>query len=879
MNALLRLFRKLMFLVRRERWNSDLEEEMAFHRAQLERELCATGISPGEARALARRQFGDATRMQEASVDEVSFPWESAWQDVRYALRQLRRTPGFAATAILILGLGIGSSTAIFSAVNAILVKPLPYPGPNRIMMLWEDRGGKGHAWVTFGTFHGMQERSRAFEFMSAMKAWQPTMTGQFEPERFEGQAVSADYFKVFGVEPAVGRDLAPVDDLANGPKVVILSDRLLRRRFNGDKRIIGHDIKLDDNLYTVVGIMPASFENVLQPDAELWTPLQYDLSQGRAWGHHLRMIGRARKGINPEQAKGELDGIMKVLARDYASGFAQGGGPSRGMLVQILQNDLTQDVRPALFAILGAVLLLLLIACVNVSNLLLARSAQRRGEFAMRAALGAGRPRLIRQLLTESLLLATAGGLFGLIVAEFGVRALVLVSPPDLPRSSAIAVDHSVFAFALCLTMLVGVIVGLVPALDACRKDLHTSAQQASGRAAHASRWTRAVFVVAEVSLAVVLLVSAGLLLRSLQRLFAVSPGFDASNVVTMKVQTSGKRFTEDSATRQFFAAALDAVRHVPGVQSAAFTNQLPLSGDYEAYGLRLEPRADHTPVEYGVLRYGVTPGYFEAMRIPLREGRAFTELDNESAPPAALVSESFAKAEFPNGTPLGRRLQLGPRFTWFTIVGVVGNIKQLSLAVDDLHQVYTPTTQWHWADPELTLAVRSQLDPASLVPAIKRAIWSVDKDQPIVRVATMDSLLKSSEAQRRFALILFQAFALVALVLAVTGIYGVLSGAVVERTREIGVRAALGATPANVLALILRNGLALTLIGAALGTAGALVASRGLVTLLFGISRLDAGTYIGVIALLLTVSTIACWLPAWRAANIDPAITLRAE
>ncbi len=879
MNALRRTLRKLPLLVRRERFQSELEEEMALHREEMEQELRGQGASPEQARTMARRHFGDATRLREASVDAIAFRWESALQDVRYAVRQLKKTPGFTATVILILGLGIGASAAIYSAVNPILFKPLPYPAANRIMMLWEDRGGTGHAWPTYGTFYGMRERNRSFEYLAALKMWQPTMTGPFEPERFEGEAVTADFFKVLGTAPAMGRDFEPIEDTPNGPLAVILSDRLWRRRFGADRSIVGRQIKLDGENYTVAGVMPAGFENVMHPECELWTTLRYDLSQGRAWGHHLRMVGRVRKGVTAAQAKTELDAILKNLAHDYASGVAQGGGPSRGMLVQTLQADLTQDVKPALLAIMGAVVLLLAVACVNAANLLLARSGRRRGEFAVRAALGAARPRLIRQLLTESLLLAVLGGAVGFIIAVLGVRALVLVSPPDLPRLDAIAVDRSVYAFAMIVTTLVGLAVGIAPALHASRVNLHTTTQQASGRATTRVKWTRTIFVVAEVSIAVVLLVSAGLLLRSVRGLLSVSPGFDAANVLTMEVQTSGEKFTEAAATHRFFASALTAVQQVPGVQSAAFTNQVPLSGDYEAYGLKLEPDSSHTPVEYGVLRYGVTPDFFTTMKIPVLQGRAFNEGDREHSPRVAIVSDSFAKAEFPNSTPAGRRIQIGPLPTWFTIVGVVGTIKQSSLALDDLHQIYTPTTQWHWPDAELTLVVRSNVSTAALVPAIKRAIWSVDKDQPIVRVATMGGLLEASEAKRRFTMMLFEVFAFVALLLAATGMYGVLTGSVVERTHEIGVRVALGATPGRILRVMFCSGMGLTLAGVLIGTAGATIASRGLATLLFGISQVDAKTYFGVAGLMLSISSIACWLPAWRAARVNPAITLRAE
>jgi putative ABC transport system permease protein len=515
------------------------------------------------------------------------------------------------------------------------------------------------------------------------------------------------------------------------------------------------------------------------------------------------------------------------------------------------------------------------------VTNLLLARGAQRRGEFAMRAALGAGRMRMIRQLLTESLLLAVFGGGFGMVVAELGVGALVALSPAGLPRVDSIRVDGAVLAFGIGVTTLIGLVVGLVPALHASRSDLQTGLQQSSRRAAGGHQLTRRALVVTEVALALVLMVGAGLLLRSLQRLFAISPGFDASDVVTMQVQTSGHRFDEESATHRFFAQALEAVRQVPGVTAAAFTSQLPLSGDLDEYGVHFEPGPSGKPEGgYSTFRYGVTPGYFEAMGIPLRRGRLFDAHDVSGAPVAVLISESLAKRKFPGQDPIGHRLHVGRQdLPWYTIVGVVGDVKQASLALTQSDAVYIPAAQWYAPDNAMSLVVRARGDASSLVPVIKRAIWSVDKDQPILRVATMDDLLAASAAERRFVLILFQAFAVVALVLAATGIYGVLSGNVTERTREIGVRLALGASRGDILALVVRQGMTLTGLGVLIGLSGAVAASQAVVTLLFGVSRLDPITYIGVIAILVGVSAIACWVPARRATKVDPLVALRYE
>ncbi|MGA7926771.1 MAG: ABC transporter permease [Candidatus Sulfotelmatobacter sp.] len=806
-------------------------------------------------------------------------------QDLRYALRQLRKSPGFAGAVIVILGLGIGATTAIFSAVNPILFEPLPYPNAGRIMMIWYAGDDGSRIPQTFHTYRELAERNRSFDALAVMKPWQPTLTGADQPERFEGQQVSSGYFRSLGVSPVLGRDFQASDEVPNGPKVVILSNGLWRRRFNGDGTIVGQRVRLDDDSYTVIGVMPPAFANVLAPSAEVWSPLQYDTGnivsqQTREWGHHLGMVGRLRPGVSADQARSDLNWIASTPMPEFPR--VPWASVKYGLIANPLQDDVISGVKPALLAVLGAVLLVLLIACVNVTNLLLARGAQRRGEFAMRAALGAARPRLMRQLLTESLLLAMFGGAFGLMVAGFGVQTLVALSPSGLPRVNAIRIDGTVFAFALGITAFIGLMVGLIPARQAARGDLHIGAQQSSGRTTGGHLMTRRTLVVAEVAIALVLLVSAGLLLRSLERLFAIDPGFDASHVLTLQVQESGHRFDTDSARDRFFTQALEAVRQVPGVASAAFTSQLPLSGDLESFGVQFEAdRNDNSEVGF---RYAVSPDYFETMRIPLRRGRLLDEHDVAGAPGAVLISESFAKRKFPNQDPIGQRVQLGPDIgradrPWSAVVGMVGDVKQASLALSESDAFYTATAQWSWVDRTQSLVVRVRGDAAGLAPAIRAAIWSVDKDQPIVRVATMDNLLAASQAERRFVLILLSAFGLAAIVLAATGIYGVLSGSVTERTREIGIRSALGASRGSIVAFVVRQGMTLTGLGVVVGFSGAVAASQALATLLFGVSRLDSVTYLSVMVLLGAVSMIACGVPAWRAAKVDPMVALRYE
>jgi len=856
-----------------------LDEAAAAHRAR--------GLSETEALRAARLELGNVTTVSE-QVRESG--WENAAEtiiaDVRYALRRLRAAPIFTATATLTLALGLGATTAIFSVVSPILIEPLPYPDANRIATIAEFGSDGSRNAGTFGMYREFAARARAFDAVATFKVWQPTLTGPEQPERLDGQRVGASYFRVLGIPPALGRDFEPADDRANGPNVIILSDALWRRRFGGDRAIIGRQVTLDDNAsqltshgngYVVIGVMPSGFESVLAPSAQLWAPLQYDIAQGRAWGHHLRTVGRLQPGVSIDRASRDVDAIGRaVIAEQHPETY----DPATRFIATRLQDDVTRSVKPALLAIIGAVMLVLVIAAVNVTNLLLARGAQRRAEFALRTALGAQRGRLIRQLLTESLLLAAIGGALGMLVAALGVRALVALSPPELPRIGSIGIDGAVFAFALGLTTLVGLAFGLTPALQAARNGPHHDLQQGTRRTVGGRERIRALLVVAEVALALVLLVGSGLLLRSIERLFAVSVGFDSSRVLTMQVQESGQRFAADDARIRFFEDALESVRRVPGVTAAAFTSLLPLSGDLDEYGAHFEAGPERPARSYSVFRYAVSPGYLETMRIPLRRGRLLDERDRADAPRVVLISESLARVALPGVDPVGQRIHIGPNDGLpFTIVGVVGDVKQLSLALSQSDAVYITPTQWHWADNVMSLVVRTRDGGNALTPVVREAVWSVDKDQPIVRVASMDDLLAASAASRRFALTLFEAFALAALVLAAAGIYGVLAGSVAERTREIGVRAALGASRTDIVSLVVGQGMRLTALGIVLGLAAATVATQALVTLLFGISRLDPVTYGGVIVLLVLTAAVACAVPAWRASRVDPATTLRTE
>jgi putative ABC transport system permease protein len=827
---------------------------------------------------LLRRSIGafwDALWMQSYRLEDEMF------QDMRFGLRMLMKTPGFTLIAAGTLALGIGASTAIFSAVNPILFESLPYPNPGQITMVWDHGPDGARQDVTFGTYREIVERAHSFDSIAVIRQWQPTLTGPAEAERLDGQRVSASFFRVLEVRPSLGQDFDLADDVPGGARTAILSNGLWHRRFGADQTIIGQQVSLDDNSYTIIGVMPRAFENVLSPSADVWTLLQYDQSlpsfDSREWGHHLRMVGRLRPGVEPLQAGQELETIAHAPIVEFPRPVH--ARMQQGLILNSLQDDVNGAVKPALLAILGAVMLVLIIACVNVTNLLLARGAKRRGEFAMRAALGAGRTRMIRQVLTESLMLAVLGGALGMAVAEVSVGALVALSPPGLPRVGAIGLDGSVFAFGLGVTTLIGLVVGLIPALNVSRGELRIGSQQSSRHTPGAHHLTRRALVVAEVALAMVLLVSAGLLVSSLKRLFAISPGFDAAHLLTMQVQAS-RRFDSET-THRFFLQALEAARQVPGVASAAFTSQLPFSGDKDEYGVAFEPGPnERSEGSYSSFRYAVTPEYFETMGIPLLRGRLLDEHDIAGAPRSVLISASLAQRKFPDRDPIGKRVHVGStEVPWYTIVGVVGDVKQASLSAPQSDAVYMTPEQWYSPDKAMSLVVRATRDAAGLAPDIRRAIWSVDKDQPISGMATMGDLLAASAGERRFAMILFETFGLVALVLAAIGIYGVLSGSVSERTREIGVRLALGAQRRDVLALILRQGVALTLIGVGIGLAAAWAVTRLLNKLLYGVGPTDQLTFGSVALLLIVVALIACYLPARRATRVDPLVALRQE
>lgn len=865
-------------LLRRGEVDGEVSEEVAHFLEEAARDLVSEGMSPAEARRRVRLQYGDGSSVRE---DVGRYGWDAVLldlgADLRLAVRRLSRTPGFTAIVVLILGLGIGSTTAIVSAVGPVLFEPLDYPDADRIVSI-ADRAPDGSPIpVAFGTFLELSRRAHSLESLAVAKIWQPTLTGGDEPERLEAQQVSAGYFDVLGVLPR-GRGFDETADRPGGANQVVLSDGFWRRRFAADPSVLGRTLTLDGDAYLVVGIMPEGFQNVLSPAAQVWGLLQYDplvvSFDTREWGHHLDMVGRRDAGSTHAGLVQELAQVASTPLPEFPR--PEWASMQPGLAPQLLRDAVMSGARPASLVLVGAVALLLAVACSNLIVLLLAQDLRRTDELTVRSALGAGRARLVRQILTEKLVLVGAGGVLGVAIADAALGALLAMAPPTLDRLDTVGMDGGTLLAALTLTTSLGVLVGLVPALARSRVP-GNGLRTVQRTVARSHALTRALVSV-EVALALVLLIGTGLLLRSTERLFSVPAGFEPDGIVVMQVHATGLE-RGDQVTHGFWNAALEAVGRLPGVTSAALTNQMPLSGDAEEYGVTPDATGAIAVAPGSAYRYGATPGYLEAMGIEVLEGRSLEAGDVPGATRVAVVSASLAARHFPGESPLGRDLTVGPvELDPYTIVGVVENVKQESLDAETTDAVYVTPEQWHWADRVRWLVVKAD-DPLALVPAIRQAVWSADRNQPIVRVQLLTDLLERSEAQRRFVSSLLTAFALSALLLSAMGLYGVLAGSVTERTREIGVRAALGAPRGRIVSLVVRQGLGLAAIGAVVGVVAASAISGVLSTFMFGVSRHDPLTYLGAALLMLTTASVACWLPAFRASRVDPLDTLRAD
>ncbi len=798
--------------------------------------------------------------------------------DLRHGVRLLGRAPGFALLAVATVALAIGAATAVFSVLDPLLLRPLPYAHPERLVTVWERDADGSPSNLGWETFRDLSERAKTLASAAATGYWQATLTAGEDAERLEGARVTWRYFRTLGVRPELGRDFTAGEDVPANNRVVILSHGLWARRFGSDTLVVGGTISLNGAPYTVAGVMPAGFEDVLTPAAGIWRVLGYDASLSYACRtcRHLRMLARLRPGVPAAAARAELDRLSAILVSEHPKEY-----PAAGMRVVGAQSWITRELRPILFAAAGAVALLLLLALANLTNLQLTRLLRREREFVVRAALGAARGRLARQVLAEGALVVVPGGVVGLALAVVAVGLLRARLPADLPRAAAMHVDGAAVAVAAALTLLLGLVVGLGPVGRWGSASSFDAIRGGARLVGPRRRAARTVLVVAEVAIAVTLLQGTGLLSRTVVDLFSVDPGFDPSHLVTMEVHAGGPRYATDAAIFTNHERIRDAVRGVPGVLDVALASQLPLHGDFDRYGIQAEDRPLANPeLAPSADRYTVSGDFLRTMRIRILAGRGFSAAELEDSVPAvAVVSRALARRSWPGESAVGRRIRLGdPNGPWRTVVGVAEGIRHTGL--DDAlgQQVYLPERQWG-GESQMVLVARTAGDPAALAPLVRRAVRGVDPTQPVIRVSTMEGLVAASVAQRTLVLGLFGAFAAVALLMAAAGIYGALAGAVAERAREMGVRLALGATPGSLLRAVLGSGGRLAGVGLLLGVAGAVAVGRLLAGLLYGVAAADPLTLGGVTALLGGVAAVACLIPARRASAVDPAEALRAE
>jgi len=799
-------------------------------------------------------------------------------QDLRYGVRMLMKKPGFTLIAILTLALGIGANAAIFSVVNTVLLRPLPFKEPERLMVIRETKIPQFPEFsVSPGNFLGWKKQNTVFERLVALRGASFNLIGTGDPERLRGMSVTDGFFAMFGAQPQLGRDFLPEEDQPGHGFVAILSHGLWQRRFNGDPKILGQAITLDGQSYNIVGVMPSTFR-LEGRDTELWTPMAFTAQQAENHGgHSLAAIGQLKPGVTEQQARTEMLAIAGRLAAEYPDA-------NTGWSVKLMPmlEATVRSIKPALLVLLGAVTFVLLIACVNVANLLLARAAGRQKEIAIRTALGAGRWRIVRQLLTESVLLALAGGAVGLLLAKWGMDLLLKLAPQDLPRLSDVSLDWRVLGFTVAITLLTGVIFGLVPALQASKPNLNETMKDAGRGSTEGGRrqLIRSALVVLEVASALLLLVGAGLMIKSFWRLQKVDPGFNPNNALTVTVSLPRRKYSEEPRQVAFFQQLLEKVSHLPGVQAAGASNVIPMDNDF-VLAFEVQGRAPLPPgAGQSTNFYGVSADYFKAMGIPLRRGRLITERDTADSPHVALINETMAKKIFPNEDPIGKRISFGrsdDKPDWYEIVGIVGDVKHYALDQETTSQTYEPFTQQTFSS--MSLVVRTTGDPANMTAAIRNEVLSLDKEQPISGIKTLDQLVSTSIAQQQFSMLLLGVFAVVALALAAIGIYGVLSYAVTQRTHEIGIRMALGAGRRDVLRLVVGHGMLLTMAGVGTGLVAAFALTRLMSTLLFGVSATDPVTFSLIALLLMAIALLACWIPARRATNVDPMIALRYE
>ena len=874
------LTKKLRSLLWHGRLDDELDEEVRFHVEMKTSDYVATGMNPRQAREAALRDFGRVEQTKEECREARGVHLiETLAQDVRYAQRMLRKSPGFTVAAVIALAFGIGANTALFSVVNGVLLRPLPYRDPNNLVVI-SLVNHKTHEIFPLcdADFLDWRAQNRAFASVAAFSGNRFNITGSGVREQVLGGVVTADFFSTLGVTPVLGRTLLPHEDRPGSPRVAVLSYGLWQGRFGSSTSVIGHEIVLNGSNYTVIGVMPHSF--VSSREIQLWTNLVIDPPSQRG-PYYLTGQARLKPGVTLEQARADLSTIARRI--EQQNPLTNSNITFRAVP---LEEAIVGDVRPALLVLLGAVAFVLLIASANVANLMLARRSVREREVAIRSALGASRARLTIQLLTESVLLAAIGGLSGLLLAGWGVKLLLKLGPSNLPRLEEITIDARVLAFACVLSLVSGTLFGLVPAVEGGRSDLNNALKEGGRGAAegqHRSR-ARSVLVVVEIALSLVLLIGGGLMLKSFHRLQTVSPGVNADNALTMQISLPRRQY-DDNKTVAFYRQLLEKVQRLPGVESSGVGMALPPNLLEVTDYFTVEGQAETSERNLGLADLVfVSPDYFRALGVPLVAGRYFSPADRADAPKVAIINQTLARHYWPNQNPVGKRLKTGgaerPKNPWMEIVGVVGDVKYSGLDAAPEMVLYEPHEQAAWSSMYLVVRTSSKLgDPTTLASAVQNAVWSLDKDVPVAHVRTLDQLLSESVEQPRFRTVLLEVFAFIALSLAAVGIYGVLAYSVTQRRREIGVRMAVGAQRRDVLWLVVGQGMLLTLIGVAIGLAGAFGLARFLSTLLYGVRPTDLATFVIVPLLLACVAFLACYIPARRAMRVDPMVALRYE
>jgi putative ABC transport system permease protein len=812
-------------------------------------------------------------------------------KDVRYAFRRLRKSPGFSLIVLLTLALGIGANSAIFSVVNTVLLRPFPYRDPEKLVIVdhFYPSLNNLEAGASAPGFRDLRDRTSIFDGVFVMNGWAPALTGTGgEPQRLQGTRASGLVFKTLGVAPLLGRPFTPEEDVPGKNHVVLLSHGFWQRQFGGDAAIVGKRLILNGEPYEVIGVMPASFRDFTgRAASDLWTPLALApdaFADDRRTNEYLTLVARLKPAITVERARGDMKTFASQLRAQYPNNYA----PDWTLKVTPMNEKVSGRIRPALLVLLGAVGFVLLIACANVANLLLARAASRIKEVAIRSALGATRRDLLRQLMAESLLLAVVGGVLGLALAWLGMKGVIALRPANVPRITELRIDGLVTAFTLGVAVVTGLLFGLAPAIQTSRANLQDTLKEGgrSGSADRSGQTMRRVLVVAEVALALTLLTGAGLLIKSLALLQGVNPGFDSSSLLTFNVSIPAAKYRSDTAVVQYWERAIETVKAVPGVKDAGITSTMPFSGNWSTGSFSVEgyQPPPGKPGPWGDQRV-VSPGFFTTLRVPLIKGRIFTEQDGAAGPPVVIVDEEMVKRYWPNADPIGKRVtfndpQRDSVVRWMTVVGVVGHTKHEGLDAENRVQLYHP---YHRMDGfignNMSFAVRTAGDPTGALPAVRAAIHGIDQDVPIANVATMDANIATSMGQRRFAMMLLGLFAVMAVVLASIGIYGVMSYSVTQRSHEIGIRMALGAARQNVLTMVMRQGLVLVGAGVGIGVLGAFGLTRLIASQLFGVRPTDPTTFILVALTLVGVAALATFIPAMRATRVDPVVALREE